>query len=99
MGAKKKIKYVIVRSHTAGVHFGEFVSRRGDTVILKNSIRLWQWSGASLSQVASIGPANGINKFGMVVQETEIVSPQGFEIATCTTIAAKAIIGLKSWVI
>lgn len=76
---KAEIPYVIVRSHTAGVHAGFLKKRVGDTITLKDSIRLWQWSGASLSQVATTGPANGINKFGMPVFRTDIVSPQGFE--------------------
>lgn len=92
-----KAKFVIVRSHTAGVHAGDFVSRKGDTVILKNSIRLWQWSGASLSQIAAEGPATGTNKFGLEVPQTEIVSPQGFEIIHCTQAAKEKILGVAKW--
>lgn len=91
------MSYVIVRAHTAGVHFGELVSRKGDTVVLKNSIRLWRWFGASLSQVATDGPAEGENKFGMPVKRTDIVSPQGLEIIYCTPKAAKAIKAVKPW--
>ncbi len=94
---KSKLPFVIVRSHTAGVHAGEYVSRKGDTVLLKNSIRLWQWSGASLSQVATEGPASGTNKFGMTVTQTEIVSPQGFEIIYCTETAKKKIQETPKW--
>jgi len=89
--------FVIVRSHTAGVHAGDYVERNGNTVILENSIRLWQWNGASLSQVAVTGPANGTNKFGMVVPKTEIVSPQGFEIMFCTDEAAQRIKEVPAW--
>ena len=94
---KECLPFVIVRSQTAGVHAGEYVSRKGDTVILKNSIRLWQWSGASLSQVATTGPASGTNKFGATVLQTEIVSPQGFEIVYCTPEAKKKIIEVPKW--
>ncbi len=95
--AKTKKPYVIVRSHTAGVHAGYLETRKGDTVILKDSRRLWQWSGASLSQVANTGPGTGVNKFGGPVLKTEIVSPQGFEIATCRPEAVKAIQSVPEW--
>lgn len=95
--SKKQKPFVIVRSHTAGVHAGYLESRKGDTVTLSKSIRLWQWSGASLSQVATTGPGGGLNKFGMPVIKTDIISPQGFEIAYCTEVARKAIEGVISW--
>jgi hypothetical protein len=94
---KTKKPYVIVRSHTAGVHAGYLESRKGDTIVLTQSRRLWQWSGASLSQVASFGPAGGTNKFGVPVIKTEIVSPQGFEIAHCTETAMKSIQAVTEW--
>lgn len=96
---KKQTKkpFVIVRSHTAGVHAGYLVSRKGDTITLSKSIRLWKWFGASLSQVASSGPSSGDNKFGMIVAKTEIVSPQGFEIIHCSDIATKAIQAVAPW--
>jgi hypothetical protein len=96
---KAEIPYVIVRSHTAGVHAGFLKKRVGDTITLKDSIRLWQWSGASLSQVATTGPANGINKFGMPVFRTDIVSPQGFEILYCSEKAMKAIKAIEPWTV
>ncbi len=94
---KKKKEYVIVRSHTAGVHAGYLESRKGDTVILSQSRRLWRWYGASLSQVANYGPSAGDNRFGGAVVKTEIVSPQGFEIATCRPEAIKAIQSVPEW--
>ena len=91
--------YVIVRAHTAGVHAGYMQSRTGDTIILNKSRRLWQWSGASLSQVATSGLANGTNKIGAEVPKTEIVSPQGFEILFCTKEAKKNIEGFSPWLV
>lgn len=95
---KRKTKpYVIVRAHTAGVHAGFLDSRNKDSLVLSRSRRLWLWQGASLSEVAVYGPANGENKFGAEVQMTEIISPQGFEIAHCTTVATKKIQEVKEW--
>ena len=54
--ATKPPAYVLVRSNMAGVHFGEIVSRRGNSVRLKNSIRLWQWNSRfTLSELAVLG--------------------------------------------
>lgn len=94
---KKKKSFVIVRSHTAGVHAGYLESRKGDTIVLTNSIRLWRWYGASLSQVAVLGPSSGDNKFGLPVSRTTIISPQGFEILECSKEATKTIQGVQSW--
>lgn len=96
---KKKKPFVIVRSHTAGVHAGYFESREGDSIVLTQSIRLWRWHGASLSQVAVWGPAAGDNKFGLPVEKTTIVSPQGFEILECTEKAEKQIKNVPSWTV
>ena len=55
-------KYCICRCTGAGVHAGEVVSVSGDTVILRNSRRLWQWQareGIALSGVAQNGIAGG----------------------------------------
>ncbi len=49
-------KVVMVRSRDAGAFFGEFVSRDGDVVTLKNARRVWYWDGAStLSELATEG--------------------------------------------
>src|SRR5512133_3357102 len=52
--------YVIVRCRDAGVHAGEFIAHpAARTVVLKNSRRLWYWSGAaSLSELAVYGAKN-----------------------------------------
>ena len=55
-------KYCICRCTGAGVHAGTLVSVDGDTVILSNSRRLWQWqarTGVALSGVAQNGLAGG----------------------------------------
>ena len=51
-------KYVIARCYSAGVHAGEVVGVDGDSVILKDSRRLWSWKaqdGLALSGVAQHG--------------------------------------------
>jgi hypothetical protein len=97
MTKKTKKPYVIVRSHTAGVHAGYLESRKGDSIILSKSRRLWRWYGASLSQVATTGLAIGDNKIGAEISKTEIISPQGFEIIHCDKAAHKSISEFSVW--
>lgn len=54
-------QYVIARCYAAGVHAGEVVSVDGESVILKDSRRLWSWKaadGIALSGVAQHGVKN-----------------------------------------
>ena len=55
-------RYVICRCSAAGVHAGVLVGVSGDTAILRDSRRLWQWqarAGVALSGVAQNGLAGG----------------------------------------
>lgn len=47
---------VLIRTYSAGVHFGTLTKREGQEVHLSNARRLWSWNGAlSLSEVATTG--------------------------------------------
>jgi hypothetical protein len=53
------LKYVIIRTYSAGVFAGYLESRNGKEVILRQARRLWAWYGAaSLSELA----VHGINE-------------------------------------
>ena len=53
-------KMVLVRTYSAGVHFGELESRKGQEVTLINCRRIWNWQGAnSLNEIANSGVAIG----------------------------------------
>ena len=94
---KKQHKFVIVRSRDAGVHAGTLVSNRGRTVVLKDSIRIWYWSGAAtLSELAVYGPNNPAScKFGVPVKEITLL--EACEIIVCEPTGAKAIREVPSW--
>lgn len=64
-----KTKNVVVRTNSAGVHFGKLNSDAGTEVTLLDSQRVWFWSGAaSLSQLAMEGVKNPKDcKFAMPV--------------------------------
>jgi len=91
--------YVIVRCRDAGVHAGEFVAHPADrTVVLKNSRRLWYWSGAaSLSELAVYGAKNASNcKFGVLIKEP-IQLLDACEIIVCQSSAKGMIEQCPEW--
>ena len=55
-----KMKYVVVRTYSAGVHVGELKARRGKEVDLVNARRIWSWRGANtLHEISLHGVAVG----------------------------------------
>ena len=51
-------KRVIVRTFSAGVHYGTQIERTGKEIVLRDARRIWSWYEAlSLSEIAS----NGLN--------------------------------------
>lgn len=58
MATKKKV--VLIRTQSAGVHFGTLESRKGQEVVLSQARRIWSWQGAnSLNEIAAAGVAVG----------------------------------------
>ena len=94
---KKKEKYQIVRTYSAGVFAGVIVSRKGQEVVMKNARRLWYWDGsASLSELAMKGTSKPENcKFPQEVERVELL--QVIEILDCTEQAEKSIKEVKIW--
>jgi len=76
-----KKKQVIVRTYSAGVHFGTLVKRRGKEIDLADAKRIWYWKGAnSLHEIA----LHGVGK-GSKISETvaEITLTEVIEIIAC----------------
>ena len=49
-------QFVVVRTFSAGVHYGKLVERDGQEVLLAEARRIWKWEGAlTLHELASIG--------------------------------------------
>lgn len=90
-------KKVIIRSYSAGVHFGELVEKDGKEVILKSSRRLWYWktanSGISLSEIANAG----LHKDSKVCAVVESIWLEAVEIIPCTKEAIKNIEGQNEY--
>jgi hypothetical protein len=84
-------KKVIVRTQSAGVHYGELSEKSGKEVILKNARRLWYWKtankGISLSEVANAG----VTKDSKICSPVDFIWLEAIEIIPCTKEAIKNI--------
>ena len=68
---KKQTRYVLVRSGQSGVWIGKYVSQNGDSVTLKDGLKIWRWKGANTtSELAK----NGVNKdgFSRVAESSDV---------------------------
>ena len=90
-------KKVIVRTYSAGVHYGEVSEKEGAEIILKNARRLWYWktanNGISLSEVANAG----LDKESKVCAAVDLIWLQPIEIILCTKEAIKNIEGQNEY--
>jgi hypothetical protein len=93
----KQMKYVIVRTYSAGVFAGWLQSRKGREVVLTKARRLWYWDGAaSLSQLAMEGVKAPHNcKFPCEVDRVELL--EAIEILDVTPAARKNIAAVPVW--
>ena len=91
------LKYVMVRTQSAGVFAGYLKSRTGQDVVLLNARRIFYWSGAaSLSQLAIDGTSKPSDcKFPEEVAIIELL--QAIEILEITEKAKKSIASVKVW--
>lgn len=63
-------KYVVVRTRDSGVHIGTIIERNGIESLLKDSRRIWNWSGAfTLSEVSQ----NGVNKSSKLSKKIPLI--------------------------
>lgn len=95
--AEETTEWVLIRTYSAGVHFGVLQRRDGKEVELTQARRIWYWDGAaSLSQMAVDGVSNPNNcKFSVPVPS--ITLTEAIEIIPCTAKAVKIINGVPEW--
>lgn len=93
----KGLKYVLVRTYSAGVHCGYLKARRGGEATLLNARRLWYWDGAaSLSQLAVDGVKKPENcKFPCEVPEIDLINV--IEVIPMSEKARLSVAGVKVW--
>ena len=95
-----KEKFFIIRTHSAGVWFGQVKEVEASIAVITNARRLWQWAGAaSLSQLAIEGVKNPSGcKFTMTITDEEgVYLPQVIEILPCTPEAVENINAVPVW--
>lgn len=86
----------LVRTFSAGVHFGVLEKHKGKEVILTNARRLWRWEGAcSLNQVAMEGVDLTGSKISMTVPT--IILTEAIELIPMSRKAAKMMTEAKPW--
>ena len=84
---------VIVRTYSAGVHYGTLLSRAGKVVKLKGAKRIWSWTGANTLHEISL---HGVGSGSKVSEEVEeITLTEAIEVIKCTTEAVKCFAGQK----
>jgi hypothetical protein len=89
--------FVIIRTHSAGVHFGYLKSRNGKEVTLTKSRRVWYWKGAaSLSQMATDG-VNVPKECKFTVEVESITLTEAIEIIPCTEKAKTNLQNVPVW--
>lgn len=87
---------VIVRSHDAGVIFGDYVGNDGSTVHLRNGVQLWKWAaaqGISLIDVATYGVEASGCKFSTAAATVTVFN--ACALIDVTDIAAASIVSVK----
>ena len=91
------MRFVCVRTYSAGVHCGYLKERNGKEVTLVNAIRVWCWYGAcSLSQLATDGSSE-LSKCKYSVTVPEILLTEAIEIIPMTEKAKSQMEGAKRW--
>lgn len=74
MAIKKKLvkRIVLVRSAQSGVWIGEFFSRKGQDVTLKNARKIWRWRGANTTSELAMNGCDS-HAFTRVAEPTKKV--------------------------
>jgi len=93
----QEMKYVIVRTYSAGVFAGFLESRNGQEVVMRNARRIWYWEGAaSLSELAMNGTSMPKKcKFPCSVDRVELL--EAIEILDVTDRARESIESVPVW--
>lgn len=94
---KNGMKYVIVRTYSAGVFAGYLEKRVGKEVTLRNARRLYYWAGAAtLSQLATDGVKKPTEcKFPCEVDSIELT--EAIEIIPTTKESQESIASVAVW--
>lgn len=83
---------VIVRTNSAGVHYGILEAKSGDEVRLTEARRIWKWTSAHPEAGACSGLAQfGIGEGSKIAYTGELEITGAIEIIPCTSVAIASI--------
>lgn len=96
LGAEMTGKYVLVRTFSAGVHFGQLVSRKGKEVMLADAKRIWNWQGAKTLNEMSIAGVD-VSRSKIAAAIPSVLLTEAIEVIPCAPEAVANLKGAK-WV-
>lgn len=73
---------VLVRTFSAGVHFGRLISRKGKEVRLGKARRIWYWKGANTLHEISLRGVTAESKISEPIKE--IILTEAIEVLPMT---------------
>lgn len=86
--------FVLVRTFSAGVHFGTLAKRDGKEVTLTDARRIWSWKGANTLHEIAIG---GVSKGSRISEAVSaVLLTEAIEIFVVSE-AAKASLTAAGW--
>ena len=90
-------KKVMIRTYSAGVHFGVLQNKCGQQVILKDSRRVHSWvKSASLSQLSQEG-SKDISGCRIAMVVPELLLDQVIEVLPMSEAAIASLYGASEW--
>lgn len=82
-----KPRHVLIRTYSAGVHFGSLIERNGQEVALADARRIWSWQGRNtLNEIALHGVGKG-SRVSEAVPRIELT--QAIEVIDCSAEAVE----------
>jgi len=90
-------KKVVVRADRAGVFFGTLKEQKGNSVIMENVRKLWQWYGACGVEELAVNGTTQPNDCKFTVTVTEMEIANAIQIIPATEKAVKIIEGVREW--
>jgi hypothetical protein len=78
----KNKRIVIVRTYSAGVHYGTLVEKNGEEVTLADARRIWNWQGRNTLNEIALHGVGKKSRVSEVVPRIDLL--QAIEIIDCT---------------
>ncbi len=94
IGADLTGSEVIIRTYSAGVHFGTLTEFNRQIVRLKNTRRIWSWEEAFTLNEISLDGLSENSKLSKTIPD--IILTEAIEIIPCSPSASECIRGIKN---